>query len=195
MQVELPVLPDQASGPGGTCSSDAGVRAPAIRSVIWDPTEAAASSKVAAVAGNHISVYDLGAGGAPLTSFTTIGRASGGGAGGGDSGADEIGAVVWDPHMTNHIVGIQGKSVVGWDIRTAAGAGAGALGRNSYSVPNAHTERVRGLDYNPNKPYHIVTGGDDCRVLFWDLRKCAEPVWAIPDQVPSSPPSSLFALY
>jgi WD40 repeat protein len=35
---------------------------------------------------------------------------------------------------------------------------------------HAHESTVRAIDYNPNKPYHIATGGDDSLVRIWDSR-------------------------
>jgi len=31
----------------------------------------------------------------------------------------------------------------------------------------------------PNKPHQLATGGDDCRVKFWDTRKFKEPIKAL----------------
>jgi WD40 repeat protein len=32
------------------------------------------------------------------------------------------------------------------------------------------------LDYNPNKPHQLATGGDDCAIKFWDLRNTNAPI-------------------
>jgi WD40 repeat protein len=45
------------------------------------------------------------------------------------------------------------------------------LFRCSFSIDNAHPPYVRDIDYNPNRQYHLMTCGDDCRVKFWDVRK------------------------
>ena len=43
-------------------------------------------------------------------------------------------------------------------------------------MPNAHSYAARAVDYNPNKPFHIVTGGEDRLVKFWDFRKPDTPL-------------------
>ena len=40
----------------------------------------------------------------------------------------------------------------------------------AHSVQAAHSQKVRGIDYNPNKPY-VALCGDDYYVRYWDLRK------------------------
>ena len=41
----------------------------------------------------------------------------------------------------------------------------------AHTVEKAHTQKVRGVDYNPNKPYVALSCGDDYMLKFWDLRK------------------------
>ena len=48
--------------------------------------------------------------------------------------------------------------------------------KRTRTLRDAHSQRVRDLDYNPNKPYYLVTCGDDCAVKFWDVRKASEQV-------------------
>ncbi len=62
-------------------------------------------------------------------------------------------------------------------------------------VKNAHEDPINDVDYNPNKPYHVVqtasarspappltrvspqvTCGEDRQVRFWDLRKPSDPL-------------------
>ena len=45
-----------------------------------------------------------------------------------------------------------------------------------WSVPNAHTNQIRSLDFNPNRPNVLATSGDDCAAKFWDLRNLEKPV-------------------
>ncbi len=44
------------------------------------------------------------------------------------------------------------------------------------SIKNAHLRNILDLDVNPNKPYQIATGGKDCLVKFWDVRKTSAPI-------------------
>ena len=48
--------------------------------------------------------------------------------------------------------------------------------RQVYMIENAHGQHVRDLDFNPNKQYHLVSCGDDCRTKFWDVRNPSQPV-------------------
>ena len=43
----------------------------------------------------------------------------------------------------------------------------------AYTLADAHSQRVRGLDYNPNRPYVALSCGDDFAMKFWDLRKAS----------------------
>eukprot|EP00455_Lapot_gusevi_P012482 TRINITY_DN1593_c0_g1_i2.p1 TRINITY_DN1593_c0_g1~~TRINITY_DN1593_c0_g1_i2.p1 ORF type:complete len:212 (+),score=45.27 TRINITY_DN1593_c0_g1_i2:55-690(+) len=73
----------------------------------------------------------------------------------------------FDPHHPGLFVSVNDKAIRAWDFRTS---------RESLVVPDAHTQQLRDVDYNPNKPYHIVTGGHDRRIKFWDLRKPKLPL-------------------
>lgn len=35
---------------------------------------------------------------------------------------------------------------------------------------------IRDVDINPNNCYFFVTGGDDGKIKFWDVRKPSDPV-------------------
>lgn len=75
----------------------------------------------------------------------------------------------WDPHHA-HSLGVGcGGSIVGIDTRTMKAA---------HTVEGAHSQRVRCLDYNPNKPYVVLSCGDDYALRYWDLRRAATPLLA-----------------
>jgi len=73
----------------------------------------------------------------------------------------------WDPHHRNQFVSVNGKDIRAWDLTSMS---------ESSSILNAHEDIIRDIDYNPNKPYYIVTGGDDRRIRLWDLRKGKQPL-------------------
>ena len=73
-----------------------------------------------------------------------------------------ISAGCFDPHSNNGFVTAVGQDVVAWDLRTL---------KPAISVKRAHSSALRDVDYNPNRPSHIVTAGEDMLVRFWDLRK------------------------
>ena len=48
----------------------------------------------------------------------------------------------------------------------------------AHRVAGAHAQAVRSIDYNPNKPYAVLSAGDDYHLRVWDLRKPASPLLA-----------------
>lgn len=38
---------------------------------------------------------------------------------------------------------------------------------------------MRDVHYNPNKPYTVVSAGDDNRIKFWDVRKTESPLLSL----------------
>ncbi|GBG32745.1 Nuclear distribution protein PAC1-1 [Hondaea fermentalgiana] len=81
-----------------------------------------------------------------------------------------LGAACWDPHHIHEVSVGSGDKVVGIDLRSM---------EITRRIDGAHKLGVRDLDYNPNKPYHLVTGGEDRRVKFWDVRKPDQPLKVI----------------
>ncbi|EGF79865.1 hypothetical protein BATDEDRAFT_25330 [Batrachochytrium dendrobatidis JAM81] len=72
-----------------------------------------------------------------------------------------IGCAAWDPHHTSQISVAIGRNIIGWNISTNS---------ECFRIDLAHELPMRALDYNPNKPYHIVSGSDDCTIRIWDTR-------------------------
>jgi WD40 repeat protein len=69
---------------------------------------------------------------------------------------------VLNPHNGYEVVVCGDRQLAGYDTRTNG---------NSFRMKgHAHESTVRAIDYNPNKPYHIATGGDDSLVRIWDSR-------------------------
>lgn len=80
-----------------------------------------------------------------------------------------IADMVWSPH-SDEIVATYGSNVAGWDVRS---------GKTTFEKHRAHPASVRAVDYNHNKPHHIVTGGDDATICIWDTRNLSSPLMEI----------------
>lgn len=89
-----------------------------------------------------------------------------------NNGAATDPAVAWDPHNTNVVAVTHGTAVSVHDMRTD-------ITREDAHVDTAtshrrhHRYHVTDLDYNPNRPHVMVTGGEDGLVKFWDLRNAS----------------------
>ncbi|KAG2762047.1 hypothetical protein PC129_g950 [Phytophthora cactorum] len=79
-------------------------------------------------------------------------------------------ALAWDPHHASQLAFALGGSVRTWDLRAK---------QDSVSIEDAHPSVALSLDFNPNKPYAIASGGDDGRLKFWDLRYARKPLLAM----------------
>ena len=75
----------------------------------------------------------------------------------------------WDPHNIHLIGAAYGQSVGIWDVRVRNNNNNNAA--PVQSISNAHRHGICDLDYNPNRPYILCTGGEDGLIKFWDLRK------------------------
>ncbi|KAL3927495.1 MAG: hypothetical protein SGARI_005306, partial [Bacillariaceae sp.] len=73
--------------------------------------------------------------------------------------------LAWDPHHADITAVSTGTMVQVVDWRTDPSSSSSIL-----SCPH-HRFGVTDLDYNPNKPYMLVTSGKDGLIKFWDLRK------------------------
>jgi WD40 repeat protein len=78
-------------------------------------------------------------------------------------------ALAWDPHHASQLAFALGGSVRTWDLRAK---------QDSVRVEDAHPSAALSLDFNPNKPYTLATGGDDGKLKFWDLRHARTPLLA-----------------
>lgn len=76
---------------------------------------------------------------------------------------------VWSPH-SDELIATFGSTVAGWDIRS---------NKSTFEKQRAHSASIRAIDYNHNKPHHIVTGGDDAAMRIWDTRNLKSPLMEI----------------
>ncbi|KAI6655018.1 Protein TSSC1 [Oopsacas minuta] len=74
---------------------------------------------------------------------------------------------VFNPHLGLIDCITSGEAVTGLDFRVS---------KPVFSISRPHSLTTRDVDFNPNKPYHIATGGDDCQVKFWDIRQLTNPL-------------------
>lgn len=79
-------------------------------------------------------------------------------------------ALVWDPHHASQLAFALGGSVRTWDLRAK---------QDNVSVEDAHPSATISLDFNPNKPHALASGGDDGKLKFWDLRYARKPVLSL----------------
>lgn len=77
-----------------------------------------------------------------------------------------IGGIAWDALNYGTAAIAHDSTVSFWDTRS--GDRTRVIER---AVPAGCV--VRGLSFNPNKPWHVATGGDDYQVKIWDTRKAA----------------------
>lgn len=73
-----------------------------------------------------------------------------------------------NPHAVSVTVGTK-VQVLDWRADTSVPSG-------TVESFKAHRYGVTDIDYNPNKPYVLATGGQDGLVKFWDLRSAKAPL-------------------
>ncbi|TMW56733.1 hypothetical protein Poli38472_006743 [Pythium oligandrum] len=79
-------------------------------------------------------------------------------------------ALQWDPHHSQYLSFTQGSAIHTWDTRANSTA---------FTIDDAHALSVLDFDYNPNKPYTLVSGGEDGQMKFWDLRQAHKPLLSL----------------
>eukprot|EP01133_Synstelium_polycarpum_P005658 gene5658-6533_t len=72
-----------------------------------------------------------------------------------------------NPNISNQLATANDVHIKGWDFRS---------GKESFTIDKAHSDLIRDVDFNPNKPYNLLSAGDDCKLKFWDTRHTKEPV-------------------
>ncbi|KAJ8322588.1 Protein tssc1 [Batrachochytrium dendrobatidis] len=122
-----------------------------IHQVLWEP--AGDTSQIVAIGRKKLYIYSLAQKDLKATLSTVIAIPM--------DAESCIGCAAWDPHHTSQISVAIGRNIIGWNISTNS---------ECFRIDLAHELPMRALDYNPNKPYHIVSGSDDCTIRIWDTR-------------------------
>jgi len=124
-----------------------------IKGVLWDPS--GSSDYVVSLDEGNIRVFDL------ENNFTNPKAAQN------IAVSGKINAGNIDPLHNNMMAVAVDTTIIGYDFRTQ---------KEGYSIDKAHNEGVRDIDFNPNKAYYMVSGGDDAKLKFWDVRNTKGPV-------------------
>ncbi|KAF9201810.1 Protein tssc1 [Haplosporangium sp. Z 27] len=81
-------------------------------------------------------------------------------------------SAVMNPH-SQEVVAVYGRSIQGWNLSSL---------KPTFTIKDSQPALILCVDYNPNRPFQIATGGDDCKVRIWDIRdSTAEPIMTIQD--------------
>ncbi|RHY39581.1 hypothetical protein DYB34_004771 [Aphanomyces astaci] len=145
----------------------------AIVRAIWNPTEDGNSATIASLNATSISTWTLADGGKEVAKL------------GLGEGHNQLNAIAWDPHHRQQVSATVDESIVTWDVRSGKYVAFHRpvhviLGRIAHKVHQAHFQCTRDIDYNPNKPYYMASGGDDGLVKFWDIRKPKAALLTLP---------------
>jgi len=79
--------------------------------------------------------------------------------------------VTFDPHQATNVTVSWDTSIRCFDLRSHDTDSALA-----GTIPRAHRYGVTAMDYNPNKPYTMVTSGLDGLIRYWDMRTTKRPI-------------------
>ncbi|KAF7731262.1 Protein tssc1 [Apophysomyces ossiformis] len=137
---------------------------PYVKKVLWDPTKD--NTRVAFINKSHIHLTAIENGAKNELSIDVSSTFSS------DPDAPalrQLQNAVWNPHQPE-LVTVGDRSLSGWDLRS---------GESTFLHQSAHKSTIRAVDYNVNKPYHVVTGGDDAQVRIWDVRNFAKPALVV----------------
>lgn len=130
-----------------------------LASVVWNAGDESAAASLASAHGTSLRTWSLVDGALSVQDKLELDLSL--------APASSIGAVRWDPHHTNYISYTLGGSVQTWDTRAKSVA---------FAVDDAHAQTALDIDYNPNKPFCLVSSGDDGKMKFWDVRHARTPL-------------------
>jgi WD40 repeat protein len=77
------------------------------------------------------------------------------------SGQNKLFTGRWDPNHSEKVAVAASSRIIEIDLRS---------NEKSAMIEHAHEQQVRCLEYNAYRPYYLVSGGDDCKMKFWDIR-------------------------
>lgn len=133
-----------------------------VWSVIWDPSaeDDPTDMQVVSMEKHAMRHWKIGEGGSSATAASVVEI---------DTAGDGFTAAAWDPHW-NHLVATgHGRDATVWDLRSHPQKAA-------HSIPQAHAQAIRTMEYNPDRLYTLVTGGEDGMLKFWDVKQTKEPL-------------------
>jgi WD40 repeat protein len=77
------------------------------------------------------------------------------------------GCLCWDPHNEKEFVVGYGSDLKFVDSREM---------EVSQLKVTAHDDTIRSVDYNPNKPFVVLSTGNDRKIKIWDTRNLSKPL-------------------
>ena len=123
------------------------------RKILWSPD--AESDVVALASKDRINLWNLSADGGSISSSTSPGE------------LDNILSIAWNHLNHNLVCASCSESLRCIDLRTMG---------QTITIDKAHEMAVRDVDFSKTNQNLVATGGDDCSMCVWDLRKAASPV-------------------
>ncbi|CAM9560988.1 unnamed protein product [Chrysoparadoxa australica] len=133
--------------------ADLGTMPLAARALCW-----AGEDQVVAAGSSDLSVWDLASG-------QRLHRAE-------LCQDHSVNAAAVSPHQASDVAVATGHSVTLHDTRDLQ---AGA----ATTIDAGYGTAVLGLDFNPNKPFHLATCGEGRILRFWDTRKSSTPLKSV----------------
>eukprot|EP00658_Telonema_sp_P-2_P039102 TRINITY_DN2796_c0_g1_i4.p1 TRINITY_DN2796_c0_g1~~TRINITY_DN2796_c0_g1_i4.p1 ORF type:complete len:295 (+),score=52.84 TRINITY_DN2796_c0_g1_i4:247-1131(+) len=134
-----------------------------VWSVLWDPNICEGHEgpmSVISVESHHLRQWTIGEDGSSAAAAAIVEM---------DPDSEPFTAASWDPHWDHLVATGHGRNVSIWDLRSSNQTVA-------YSIPNAHRQRLRSMDHNPDRLYTLATAGQDGCIKFWDVRQPAAPL-------------------